>query len=154
MRFNKLYLALALLILFVAVFIGYLSWREFSDASVVVEWTTASELDMAGFNLYRSTLPGGPFTQVNDRLIPPSSDPLTGGTYSYSDEPVEAGKVYFYQLEAVETSGMVERFGPIEVQASSGGKIGFAVAIVLAAISVAITIISKSKANGVIGGSP
>ena len=39
------------------------------SARVVVEWSTASELDTAGFNLYRSESPDGPFEKVNQNLI-------------------------------------------------------------------------------------
>ncbi|NIN65277.1 MAG: hypothetical protein GTO63_11385, partial [Anaerolineae bacterium] len=47
--------------------------------TVIVEWTTESEIDLAGFNLYRSERPDGPYVKVNEALIPASPDPLTGG---------------------------------------------------------------------------
>ncbi|MGQ9491610.1 MAG: hypothetical protein ACUVR4_00790 [Anaerolineae bacterium] len=50
-------------------------------APVRIEWRTETEINTAGFNLYRSESPAGPFdVKVNDQLIPPAADPLTGKT--------------------------------------------------------------------------
>jgi len=88
-----------------------------ATTEVVVEWTTANEVNTAGFNLYRSENPDGPYTQVNSSLIPASSDALAGGQYEYQDTTVEAGRTYYYQLEDVEYSGVTTRHGPIQVAA-------------------------------------
>ncbi len=106
---------IALLLLFVA-------WRAAQDATVLVEWSTASELDTAGFNLYRGESPEGPFTQINTSLIPASTDPLAGSQYSYKDTRVSPGKLYYYQLEELELGGGSTRFGPISVRATGGSR--------------------------------
>ena len=62
-----------------------MAWRAGHQTSVVVEWTTASELDTVGFNIYRSEIRDGEFVQVNSSLIPAASDPLTGSSYDYED---------------------------------------------------------------------
>ena len=90
---------------------------KLNKASVLVEWTTASELDTAGFNLYRSEVQSGPFVQINQDLIPTSSDPLSGGSYQFEDNAVQPGKTYYYELEDVELNGGTNRFGPIQVTA-------------------------------------
>jgi hypothetical protein len=151
MRPTKNISSFSWILLVVAGIVGYLSWYELTHASVVVEWNTASEMDMAGFNLYRSTLQEGPFELVNDQLIPPSTDPLTGGAYHYTDEGLEAGKVYYYRLEAVETGGSVEQFGPIEVRSTSWGKIGIALALVTAAVGITFILKSGSSPRGANG---
>jgi hypothetical protein len=91
---------------------------NFNQAEVVVEWTTASELNTVGFNLLRGETPAGPFEQVNPSLIPSSSDTLTGNSYSYEDAGVTAGKTYFYMLEEIENTGGSNQHGPIVVKAS------------------------------------
>jgi hypothetical protein len=88
-----------------------------SEASVVVEWTTANEVNTAGFNLYRSEHPDGPYSRVNPSLIPASTDPLAGSEYEFEDTSVQAGRTYYYQLEDVEYSGATNRHGPIVVTA-------------------------------------
>ena len=47
--------------------------------AVTVEWSTASELNTAGFNVLRSDTPAGPFARLNREIIPASPDPLVGG---------------------------------------------------------------------------
>jgi hypothetical protein len=87
--------------------------------TVIVEWTTESEVDLAGFNLYRSESPEGPYVKVNEALIPASPDPLTGGDYVYTDTTVTAGTTYYYKLEDVELDGKSTMHGPIEVAAQA-----------------------------------
>ncbi len=86
---------------------------------VRVAWTTEVEMNTAGFDIYRGETPGGPFdVRVNDELIPPAADPLSGGSYSYVDRTARAGETYYYQLQEVELGGAVNTYGPIEVRAS------------------------------------
>lgn len=90
------------------------------SAPIRVTWKTESEMNTAGFNLYRGTSPSGPFDiKVNQELIPPSSDPLTGKEYSYVDRTARGSVTYYYELQEVERNGTVNRFGPIAVR--SGG---------------------------------
>ncbi len=120
----------------ITVVLGYMAALGQKKAVVVVEWSTASELDTAGFNLYRAQSPDGPFIQINTNLIPASPDPLVGGSYKYEDQQADAGKVYYYQLEDVEYNGSVSRFGPIEVKAASAGKAEAVLAVVFAIVGM------------------
>ena len=106
-------------------------WQAYSHPQVVVEWSTATELDTAGFNLYRATSVDGPFAPINPELVPSSPDPLTGGDYEFVDQGVDPGVTYFYELEEVEYSGATQRFDPIQVTAD-----GSTINLVLAGIMV------------------
>ena len=88
-----------------------------APAAVIVEWTTESEVNLAGFNLYRSESLDGPYVKVNDTLISASPDPIAGGSDSYADNTAEAGVTYFYKLEDVELDGRATMHGPITVVA-------------------------------------
>jgi hypothetical protein len=70
---------------------------------VIVEWTTESEVDTAGFNLYRSESLEGPYIKINPELIPSSPDPILGGHYVYTDTNVVAGQTYYY-MSPIRTS--------------------------------------------------
>ena len=100
--------------------LGYLVWSGSRQASILVEWSTATELDTAGFNLYRGENPEGPFVKVNTAIIPASSGPLTGSDYSYLDENVRPERTYYYELEEIAVGGRTSRFGPISVKAQVG----------------------------------
>jgi hypothetical protein len=119
------------LILGATVILG-LSQQLYLSPEVVVTWETESELDTAGFHLYRSDSPAGPFVRATDQLIPGSSDPNTGGSYSFRDKQVESGRTYYYELEDIDSSGTSTRHGPIVVTAAGcwnlyviGGLLGF-----------------------------
>lgn len=104
-----------------AIGLAFPAWQSFRDTTVVVEWSTASEMETAGFNLLRGDSPEGPFERINEQLIPASPDPLTGGAYAYEDQGVSPGQTYYYQLEEVENSGQTASYGPIEVRANRSG---------------------------------
>jgi hypothetical protein len=115
-------------------------------ASVRVEWSTETEMNTAGFNLYRGESADGPFdVKVNDQLIPPAADPLTGGKYQYVDKTAKSGVTYYYRLEEVERNGGTNDFGPISVRA--GGLEGWhaLVLVVLAAVAVALWLLGGRK---------
>jgi hypothetical protein len=90
------------------------------SGTVVVEWTTESEVNLAGFNIYRSESPDGPYAKLNDSLIPAAPDPIAGGSYSYTDATAESGVTYYYQLEDVELDGKATMHGPIVAVARGG----------------------------------
>jgi len=106
--------------------------------AVTVEWSTASELNTAGFNVLRSESPSGPFTRLNSEVIPASPDPLVGGSYVYTDTIVTPGQTYYYQLEEVEFGGGTSLQGTVVVTAPQGTE----PIVVIAAISIAAIIIA------------
>lgn len=79
--------------------------------TIVVKWETASEVNMLGFYLWRSTEEGGIYSPISD-LIPAEGD-IVGATYQFIDTAVEPGQTYFYKLEAVETTGASQFYGPV-----------------------------------------
>lgn len=86
---------------------------------VVVTWETASEVDTAGFLLYRSESPASPFSLLTETPVPAQGDPLVGDSYRYVDRDVTWGRRYFYQLEEVERNGAHHRF-PDVVEGKAG----------------------------------
>ncbi len=100
------------------------------SAPVEVNWSTETEMNTAGFNLYRSESDSGPFDlKVNDQLIAASPDPLTGGDYTYIDRTAQSGVTYYYELEEVEQTGATTRHGPIP--AKSQGNLGIRDALLI-----------------------
>jgi hypothetical protein len=124
------------LLCLVALSFGLYARKVSTEAKVVVEWSTASELDTVGFNLYRSDTPQGPGTRVNPDLIPPSADPQTGGDYKFTDTDVIPGRTYYYFLEDISASGNTAQHGPVEVQAEVGGRVELFTAIALMGVAL------------------
>ena len=75
------------------------------DGNVVIRWTTESELDNAGFNIYRSDSRTGEFTKVNDQLIQGKGTTAERSNYKWVDTSAKPGAVYYYQIEDVSFAG-------------------------------------------------
>ena len=75
------------------------------DGKVVVRWTTESELDNAGFNIYRSESRTGEFTQVNEALIQGKGTTAERSNYKWIDTSAKPGVAYYYQIEDVSFAG-------------------------------------------------
>ena len=76
---------------------------------VVIEWTTASELDNAGFNILRSQSKEGPYVKVNQALITGAGTTSERHAYIYRDSGTQPNIAYFYQIEDVSFSGVRQR---------------------------------------------
>ncbi|MBN1480412.1 hypothetical protein JXA70_09090 [candidate division KSB1 bacterium] len=72
-------------------------------------WETASESDIAGFHIYRSTSYGSLGSRVNSSIIMAKGSSTTGATYDFVDEPAASG-TYYYQLAEVSLSGGGETY--------------------------------------------
>lgn len=81
----------------------------------IVSWSTVSEADNTGFNLYRADSMEGPYVKINPDLI--SSTPA-GGEYTYSDSGITS-PVTYYLLEDIDSSDNASRHGPVEVAVPS-----------------------------------
>jgi hypothetical protein len=87
---------------------GY--WGKYASR-VEVTWETATELETAGFALYRREGDLGEFVPVSeDYFMESRGGPTNGATYRYLDDQVEEGKTYFYLLEEIESDGSRQRF--------------------------------------------
>lgn len=92
---------------------------SFSAASeggqVLLIWETVSELDNAGFNLYRAT--SDDWGSATLLTFVPSQAPGSsqGFAYSYTDGDVETGLTYWYWLEDVSLAGVTTMHGPVTV---------------------------------------
>jgi hypothetical protein len=91
------------------------------DDSVFLSWETAQEVSNMGFNVYRGESPGGPFTRLNDTLIPALTFSVRGRTYTHEDGDVTRGRLYYYKLEDIDIYGMRTLHGPICVDWDGDG---------------------------------
>ena len=83
------------------------------DRSVTLQWKTASEINNAGFNLYRSEVPDGAYKKITNALIPAQGSPAQGASYEFVDKKVQNRKTYYYKLEDIEHNGKSTFHGPV-----------------------------------------
>ena len=90
--------------LWISLAIALIFYQLYGTRDVNVSWNTETEIDTAGFYLYRSSSPDGEYTLVNKEgeLIPSQGNALSGATYTFADENVVPGETYYYLIEEVE----------------------------------------------------
>lgn len=93
------------------------------DASgIVLAWTTASETNVRGFNLWRGISPTLRTDRLNADLIPAQGPGgAQGFTYDWRDTTAEPGVTYYYWLEVATLSGPSAWEGPVTATRPAGG---------------------------------
>jgi len=78
-----------------------------------LKWSTASEVENFGFDIYRSTSEDGPFEKMTSEPIPGAGTIDEPQHYVWEDDAIEAGVDYYYYIESISYGGVRERFSPI-----------------------------------------
>ncbi len=74
------------------------------DGIVTLDWPDGIEADLAGYVVYRSTVPGGPYTRLSPTLLPYST---------YADRaPMADGAPSYYVVRAMDSSGNLSTPSP------------------------------------------
>ncbi|RLC45428.1 MAG: hypothetical protein DRH57_08000, partial [Candidatus Cloacimonadota bacterium] len=96
---------------------------EFLNNKPTLYWTTQSETDNLGWNVYRAETDN--FTQsikINPDMIEGAGTSSQPNEYSFADETgITNGKTYWYWLESVSYYGQMEQYGPIELTIPEDG---------------------------------
>jgi fibronectin type 3 domain-containing protein len=74
-----------------------LSGTGVNSHSVTLSWVASTSSNIAGYDVYRATVSGGPYTQINSSVIP---------GLTYTDTAVQAGQTYYYVTTAVNSAGV------------------------------------------------
>jgi fibronectin type 3 domain-containing protein len=64
---------------------------------VDITWAPSNSTPLQGYNVYRSTVSGGPYSKLSSTLSPT--------TLLFTDTTPVSGKQYFYVVTALNTSG-------------------------------------------------
>lgn len=77
---------------------------DYKDGIIFLKWETSSEIDNAGFNIYRGINNRRLFQKINDKLIPGAGNTTEKQSYIFKDNQVIEGYKYFYKIEDVSFS--------------------------------------------------
>jgi hypothetical protein len=91
---------------------------EISQYGILIGWTTETEPNNAGFNIFRSQQENGEYVKINESFISALGNTTSGTSYRYTDNPENAG-VYYYKLQAISLSGDSSFHGPVSVTLTS-----------------------------------
>ena len=75
------------------------------DSGVFLTWDVVEAEDLAGYRVYRSSAPSGPFELLNADIVVEAS---------YADETAEEGRTYYYAVTAVDSTEAVNESGRSE----------------------------------------
>ncbi len=81
---------------------------------VMINWSTASEVDCVGFNMYRAESSDGDYRKINEAVIPCTGSPVSGDSYLFIDESAVNRKTYFYRLEDIDRFGETTLHRPVQ----------------------------------------
>jgi hypothetical protein len=84
-----------------------------SNGRVKLEWVTESEIDNAGFNIWRADAENGEYVQLNDEIIPAKGSETNGAKYVFTDNIAKNRKTYFYKLQDIDVYGTSTFHGPV-----------------------------------------
>jgi hypothetical protein len=87
--------------------------EEAEDFKNTIKWSTASEVDNFGYDVYRSESEDGPFERINSEVIEGAGTTDEVSRYEFIDRSIDPRTTYYYYVESISMSGERERFTPI-----------------------------------------
>ena len=98
---------------------------EQTAEGVVIKWTTESEVDNAGFYIYRSETKDENFKVVNSQMIQGAGTTGVRNEYLWTDTTAKPNTVYYYRIEDVSHAGVREQLATVRLRGlvSASGKL-------------------------------
>lgn len=81
--------------------------------SNTAHWTTASEEENFGYDVYRGASEKGPFTKLTKTPILGHGTTDETHEYKFVDDSIDPCKDYWYYVESIATNGTREKFTPV-----------------------------------------
>ncbi|HPG40465.1 MAG TPA: T9SS type A sorting domain-containing protein [bacterium] len=78
---------------------------EEENGAVVISWTTQSEKDILGYNIFKATDKNSDWKKMNPTLIKSAGGATVKTEYSYRDSTAVPLQTLYYKLESVEIDG-------------------------------------------------
>jgi hypothetical protein len=92
------------------------------DGKVITNWTTESEVDNAGFYIYRSETKDGEFKVVNTELIQGAGTTGERNEYTWTDTSAKPNTVYYYRIEDVSHAGVHQQLATVRLRGFVSAK--------------------------------
>lgn len=76
-------------------------------------WTTASEENNFGYDVFRADSEKGPFVKLTKTPILGNGTTLETHNYEFADNAIDPCRDYWYYVESIATDGSREKFTPV-----------------------------------------
>ena len=81
--------------------------------SNTAHWSTASEEENFGYDVYRGDAEQGPFVKLTKQPMLGNGTTSETHKYKYVDDSIDPCKDYWYYVESINTDGSREKFTPV-----------------------------------------
>ncbi|MDJ0656598.1 MAG: hypothetical protein QNJ40_20730 [Xanthomonadales bacterium] len=78
-----------------------------------IRWSTASEVENFGYDVYRGPTEDGPFVRLTTQPVAGAGTTDEEQQYLFVDDTIDEGQAYYYYVESISLSGERERFTPV-----------------------------------------
>lgn len=97
---------------------------EYTNAGVVLKWVTESEVNNAGFYIYRSETKEGEFKVINPTMIQGAGTTSERHTYTWRDTTAKPNVAYYYRIEDISHAGVRKQLATVRMRGlvSASGK--------------------------------
>ncbi len=93
---------------------------EFRKSAVELKWSTESELNNVGFEIWRMDSIISKFkiisTYLNNHDLQGLGNSSSGKDYEYTDSEIISGHIYYYKLYNIDLDGSKESYGPLKIR--------------------------------------
>ena len=98
---------------------------EHTDTGVILNWTTESEVDNAGFYIYRSQTKNGEFKTINPTIIQGAGTTGQRNQYTWTDTTAKPNTLYYYRIEDISHTGERKQLTTVRLRGlvSASGKL-------------------------------
>lgn len=86
-----------------------------TEGGTLIAWGSSSEIDNAGFNIWRSESEDGKYIKITSTPLEAIGGSTLSAEYSYVDNTIRHGSNYYYKLEDINTSGISTFHDPVSV---------------------------------------
>jgi len=77
-----------------------------------LKWTTASEVNNFGYDIYRGAAEEGPFERITSDPLPGAGTTDEPTSYVFEDITIDPTQGYWYYIESISMTGVREQFSP------------------------------------------
>jgi hypothetical protein len=78
-----------------------------------IRWSTASEVDNFGYDVYRAESEDGPWQRLTSEVVEGAGTTDEPSYYRFVDDSIDPHRTYYYYVESISMSGQRKRFTPV-----------------------------------------
>ncbi|MBN2410153.1 T9SS type A sorting domain-containing protein [candidate division KSB1 bacterium] len=86
---------------------------DIKNNSILLKWTTETETNCYGYNIYKSEQEIGPYSIINTKIIPGAGTSTQKNHYEFIDSNINKSQTYYYKIDQVDINGKHSYYGPL-----------------------------------------